>query len=386
MGRNQLEKAKALLEKFHNGTISSEEELLLLRWLNQYQAADSSGLTDEALEQASVELKDRLDDYVVRTRPRSLVKLAYWSAACIALVCFGLGFYFLAPKGESSPSGILYDHEPGQQKATLVLEDGRELELLDEQGDLVHRDGYAIRQTADSGLIYQLDFHANREYLLKASGKIPVNTLIIPRGGQFQLTLPDGTLVWLNSESRITYPVRFGDVREVTLVGEAYFKVKRDEERPFKVHAGLQLIEVLGTEFNVNAYPDQQKTQTVLVSGAVKVASATYPGAVSRELKPGQMAEMYMSSALSSGNINVAKYTAWRHGDFYFEDESLPEIMDVLSRWYDVKVVYADNFKNKGKFGGVISRNKKLSAVIQMLESTGNVKFEITDKEVLLMN
>lgn len=379
MGQNQLEKAKLLLERLREGTISPAEEALLLRWLNQYQTRLEDEISEESLELATAELKERLDQYVVRSGQRRMSRIRYWAAASVVLVGLGLGVYFLSPLSEREHDEIAFDHDPGHDQAVLVLEDGREIPLGKSSGDRIQAGVYEIRHTPDSGLIY---LSAGLDVV---EGEIPHNTLQTPRGGQYNLVLPDGSQVWLNSDSRITYPVHFGDSREVTVVGEAYFKVKRDDEKPFVVHAGLQRIDVLGTEFNVKAYPEGKFTETVLVSGSLRASSATVPH-LSRTIEPGQYVLMREPKAIGSGPANVAKVTAWRHGDFFFEDETLPEIMNVLARWYDVDVVYDTEMSSKGRFGGVISRDKKLSAVLQMLESTGKVKFKITEKEVVLMD
>lgn len=387
MNIHSADSAKQLLQRLRDGTLTEAEELMLLRWLNQYQQRPDQQVTDESLEAATAVLKERLDGYVIQSNRRRITRNRYWVAACIAFLVVVLGGYLLVPdlRPVSDELGSHHDHEPGRDQAVLVLEDGREIVLGGQTTDVIDAAGYEVKQFADSGIVIYLS-DLSDAIGSDSGGEIPTNTLQTPRGGQYRLVLPDGSQVWLNSDSRITYPVRFAELREVQVTGEAYFQVRQDGQKPFIVHAGMQRIDVLGTEFNVNAYPDQSFTETVLVSGSLKASSSVYPHTVSQILQPGQYARVDEAHSIKAGTANVAKMTAWRHGDFFFEDETLPEIMDMLARWYDVDVVYKADLSDKGKFGGVISRDKKLSAVLQMLESTGKVKFKITEKEVVLMD
>ncbi|SFC27088.1 FecR protein [Parapedobacter composti] len=390
MEPKRIEEARQLLDKFRNGRISPEEEILLYRWFHQYRSDISVDSFDSELAALEERLGDQLETYVQGSirRQRRVAPAWYWAAASVVLAFVAVALYFVAGPYVSAEKLVQHDHAPGGNKAVLVLENGRQVPLGDGyEGNIINHNNYEIRQTADSGLVYQIGKTSDAKYTNDGDAPSPTNTLLTPRGGQYKLTLPDGTLVWLNSDSRITYPVRFDDVREVTVVGEAYFDVTRDENRPFRVHVGEQLVEVLGTEFNVNAYPGGRSTKTVLVSGSVNVSLARNPaGKVT--LKPGEFAQVEpdVPNVIGRGNADLAKATAWRNGDFYFDGETLPEIMDVIARWYDVEVVYQTDLANKGTFGGMISRSRKLSAVLQMLESTGKIKFKITEKEVVVMD
>ncbi|MBO9574092.1 MAG: FecR family protein, partial [Chitinophagaceae bacterium] len=200
---------------------------------------------------------------------------------------------------------------------------------------------------------------------------LATNTMSTPRGGQYQLTLPDGSKVWLNAASSIRYPVTFGKTREVSITGEAWFEVAQNKSAPFIVKTITDEITVLGTSFNINSYSDEPAVKTSLAEGSIKINN--------KILKPGQA---YINNQIIS--TNLAHDLAWKNNVFRFDSEDLPSILRQLSRWYDLDITNNSNIKSK--FTGIISRNVNADEVLHMLEQTGKVHFKIEDRKIIVIN
>lgn len=290
------------------------------------------------------------------------------AAAILALAALGIWAYWddhQQRENESTSQAVQPDAEPGTHRATLSLGNGSVVQLAATQNGIVmgeelsYMDGSRVlktKQTATGSLSKPL-------------------SLTTPNGGTYQITLNDGTIVWLNSSSTLSYPSRFeGNKRVVRLTGEAYFKVKpirttnRETSLPFKVVTNGQTIEVLGTEFNVSAYPESGEVKTTLVDGMVEIA-ADHGGATAK-LNPGQQA-IFHKDDIKVTAVNVRPFISWKDGVFYFDRTPLADAMDALSRWYDVEIMYDGNIP-KTYFYGEISRNKPLSEVIAVLKESGN--------------
>lgn len=209
-------------------------------------------------------------------------------------------------------------------------------------------------------------------------------TLITPRGGEYNLTLSDGTKVWLNSESKLVYPSAFsGDTRQVNLIGEAYFEVKQDADHPFIVQTSNQQVKVLGTEFNVNAYPEDKNTITTLVNGKIRVAGNNEEGKLI--LTEGQQSLLKDDGQLSlNTGANIDEAIAWKNGYFRFDKADIKTIMNQLSRWYNVQVSYVSE-PTDHYFGALISRDNNISQVLQLLEATGEIHFRIEGRNIAVM-
>jgi ferric-dicitrate binding protein FerR (iron transport regulator) len=284
---------------------------------------------------------------------------------------------FFKEKEFVSKNIIKNDIPPGTQKAVLTLGNGIQVELTAAGNDSLMRNSENIVKAADGQLVYQ------------QSGKTKVtnyNTIETPRGGQYQIILPDGTKVWLNSFSRIKYPESFAGLskRAIELSGEAYFEVSHNRKQPFIVRTENQTVEVLGTHFNVNSYADENETRTTLVEGSVKVSKKQDKDQQqSLTLIPGQQA------VLTGGIFNVEKAdleaaTAWKDGYFIFKDESLQSIMRKISRWYDVEVTYSKNIPDK-RYEGSISRFKNVSEILRKFELTEGIHFKVEGRRVTVM-
>ncbi len=298
--------------------------------------------------------------------PTSL-KLRWASVAAIILL-IGTVAYFWNNNTKKEPAYTKAsvgkkDIMPGGNKAMLTLADGRTI-VLDSagRGQLTQQGNATIIKDADGQIRYRTNGNSDEVVLM--------NTMSTPKGGQYQLTLPDGTKVWLNAASTITYPTSFiSNTREVAITGEAYFEVKKDRSKPFMVNTSRGAITVLGTSFNVNDYPDERNMKTSLLEGSIKIGTIV--------LKPGQ--------AYQDGKIrmtNLDQDLAWKNGFFNFTDDSLRTVLRQLARWYDIEVHYVGNGSNE-LFNGELSRKLPLLEILKILKEV-NVKFTIEGKTLII--
>lgn len=312
-----------------------------------------------------------------------------WVTGIAALLCVAAGLFMYRgldnqPIDVTATDAVTPPILPGDNKAMLTLADGRVISLDEAaRGDLAEQAGVRIVKTKDGQLSY--------EPINKSVGEeVIYNTVSTPKGGEYQLVLPDGTKVWLNAASSLRYPVRFtGDQRKVELVGEAYFEVTPVEasnaKLPFIVATTQQQVEVLGTHFNIKAYANEDETKTTLLEGSVRV-SIPARGAFD-VLKPNEQA------IIKSGGKRIAVTTvdpssaiAWKNGIFAFHDNTIVEIMNTIARWYDVTVEYEGGMPPKDKiFGGTISKFESFEKLLETIELTGTVKFKIAGRRVIVM-
>ena len=269
---------------------------------------------------------------------------------------------------------VLNEIMPGSNKAVLTLGNGHKVVLDDAQsGQIATEEGVIIKKIADGQLSYA------------ASGKdvtIEQNNLSIPKGGQYHVTLPDGTQVYLNSTSSLSYPTQFiGSSRNVTLQGEAYFEVAKNAKMPFIINVNnKQKIEVLGTHFNVKAYTDEQEINTTLLEGSVKISTDDK----NVILKPGQMAVDNPSKSLSVQIADLEEIMAWKNGLFIFNNENITTVMKKVARWYDVDVVFKGNMENTN-FVGNYSRSKSLANLLKNIELMDKVHFRAEGRRITVI-
>lgn len=302
-----------------------------------------------------------------------LVQRITIAAAVIAIVFIGYRFTFEKKQFASSEMKVSHDVSPGSEKAILKLSDGSSIVLNDAGNGILAKEGAVnISKTADD----VIDYTANT-----ASGdsRVYTNVLHTPRGGQYRLILPDKTLVWLNAESSITFPTAFtGRNREVQVTGEVYFEVSPDKNKPFIVSSRQDQIEVLGTHFNVNAYPDEDQTAVTLLEGSIRLNH----GKNFKLIAPGQQATFHNEEeSIKLTNVDTDNVVDWKNGLFIFENAPVKEVMRQIERWYDVEVRYAGKIPNV-KFNGVINRSHNLSKLIKLLQTAGNISFEINNRTV----
>jgi len=296
-------------------------------------------------------------------------------AAAILLVLAGVGVYKSRLNRVARPQQSVA-HEttilPGGDKATLRLADGTVISLTAaSKGTIAVQGKTKVVKTASGSIFYAAAGDAAEQDLL--------NTVSTPRGGQFQVILPDGSRVWLNAASSVTYPASFrADKREVQVTGEAYFDVAKDPRKPFLVRAGDVAIAVLGTGFNISAYPDEP-IRTTLIQGVVRVSHESN----SLALKPGQQARIGQGELKLIPEIDTASVVAWKNGDFRFRSTPIDEVMRQLSRWYDIQVQYS-GAKPQQALTAVVSRNLPASEVFKALEVSG-YHFKVVDHRIEVM-
>ena len=294
-------------------------------------------------------------------------------AAAIAamLVSAALFFYFNQNNINETDALVTNVVSPGKERATLTLADGKKVRLTQAANKVLAKEaGVTIYKSENGELIYEIKGSGD--------GKGKFNTLTTARGETYRIRLPDGSMVWLNAASSLIYPVNLVDngIRKVKLQGEGYFEIAKDKEHPFIVESRGQEVEVLGTHFNVQAYPEEPTSQTTLLEGAVKVSS----GNGSRIIKPGQQAKL-SGVSIRVEEVDTELAVAWKDNQFLFENQDLASIMRMISRWYNVDVNYTDDVMNE-KFGGGLSRFDHVSKVLKSLEGTGSVHFKLQGRTI----
>lgn len=311
-----------------------------------------------------------------RRKVRRMHKLFISAAAAVILGILGVSMYFyFATHSITVPQATVeaINVSPGSNKAILTLANGKRISLTDARnGQLAQRLGVKVIKTADGQLVYTIE--KENATALPPGKAEEMNTIETPRGGQYQVRLPDGTKVWLNAASSLKYPVSFASLRErrVELTGEAYFEVAHNKALPFQVTSRGQTVEVLGTHFNINSYADERNIVTTLEQGSVKVTVNNQ----SRTILPGQQ------TIIAANNIQVRQADietalGWKNGVLKFTDADVQSIMRQISRWYDVDIQYSGKLPDRLISGGIY-RNAKLSTLLKTLEQNG-IHFSVNE-------
>ena len=305
-------------------------------------------------------------DKQVNARVRNMRFMKIVAAAAI-LLAFVSGIWIYIEKNKKSPEIIeankVIDVAPGSNKAILTLADGTTIVLDSANNGAVAAQGNVEVIKLEDG---QLSYKGT------AGSALIYNSIQTPKGGQHQLILADGTKVWLNAESSLRFPASFvGKEREVELSGEGYFEVAKNAAQPFYVKVGAISVQVLGTHFNINSYSDEKNIATTLLEGKVKVNN----GISEIELKPGQQAQASNIHLKKLYNVDMDEIMAWKNGAFVFNETELKDAMKLLSRWYNIEIVYENKLPVTYLYGS-ISRKKSLIEVLKIMESSG-LKFKI---------
>lgn len=306
------------------------------------------------------------------------INRTWWAAAASVIVILSLGYFLFKKENTpqiakvSPPADLINDAAPGGNKAILTLGNGQTI-ILDSAGNgtLSTQGSSTVTKLADGQIAYEGDN--------KLSGEIVYNTISTPRGGQYNLTLSDGSRIWLNAESSLRFPASFaGDERKVELRGEGYFEVAHDQEKPFKVSLGSSEIEVLGTNFNINSYADEKNIKATLLQGSIKVKKGTE----SVIIKPGQQVVInHTSGSVAVTNqVNQEEVIAWKNGLFQFDNTDIKNVMRQVGRWYDLEVVFEGDVPDK-KITGKIYRNVNASKVLRIMEAL-KIHFKIEGRTV----
>ncbi|PWS32057.1 FecR family protein [Pedobacter paludis] len=390
MNKAEVEK---LLQKYRDGLCTEQEKALVESWHLAELSAKKSELNHTDLIEAKNQIWNAIEE---QTEFKTGNKYVLWvKIASAAVVLFFIGFVInnqikkQIPAEQDFSKTTTKTIKPGGNKATLTLADGSKISLTDATNGIIAKQaGINITKTNKGELIYTVASASS------AKAKDLFNTIETPRGGQYQVNLPDGTKVWLNAESSLKYPAVFNQSnRVVELKGEAYFEVAKLLNRsgkrvPFKVKSNLgegrnQEVEVLGTHFNINAYQDEPSNKTTLLEGSVRILNVS--ASTSNLLKPGQQSIIRSSSPLILvKDVDAEEAVTWKDGFFSFNDENLETIMNKISRWYNVDIEYRGNKINK-LFGGRISRFNSVNEVLETLQTTGDVHFKIEERRILVM-
>lgn len=375
------ERLTYLFFRYFEKTASREELDELMVLLDQPENADAVNLLMEEAYRNFEPKRNVFDDAQSETLLANIQaahttlkrRFIWWQAIAAAIVLFIFaGWWMLDRQSPAVTASRLQKNDvpPGSNKAILSLADGTVV-TLDSAGNQVIRQGATTISQHNGQLLY-------------ASGNtnaatVSYNTLTTPRGGQFQVTLPDGSKVWLNAASSLRFPTAFtGGERRVEMTGEVYFEIAKNARKPFRVTVNDMTVEVLGTHFNVKAYTDEKTIATTLLEGSVQLTK----GAEKVAIKPGEQAQWASGGkAFVIGHPELDQVMAWKNGYFRFDGENIVDIMKQLSRWYDVDAVYAGNMTMKD-YSAYISRNSNISEVLKMLELTEEVSFKIEGKKI----
>jgi ferric-dicitrate binding protein FerR (iron transport regulator) len=395
-----------LIEKYILKTASIEEQQELLDWYNGYNETGVMWSSDQLNEETLVKrrlllnINERIQPGAKKVRlwPRIAV-----AAAAVAAITLGVWLYYASSiNGRHSDAGqnpglAMNDVAPGRNTATLTLANGETITLSDKKTGVII-DATKLKYSDGTPIPSSLRDEVKQSQLLVAS---------TPRGGTYQFTLPDGTKVWLNADSKLEFPSQFiGKQRKIILSGEAYFEVAKNKAKPFTVESAGQIVEVLGTHFNINSYADEGSTKTTLLEGSVSVSSllttpslrgrteasrgnlpgrgpSTTPGEAVT-LKPGQQSVLTDNNRITVKQVDLSDALAWQKGYFMFNNETLESIMKRVARWYNVEVIYLAKETKNVTYYGTVSRFENISKVLSKLQATGNVKFKIEGNKIYI--
>ena len=358
----------------------THDETLRQELINYYEAENARDAIWKKIDRATAESTPVIPFPVQHTKRYRYLAAAVTTAAVLTTVAY----FWLQNKPRPATKQVaqttINDVMPGGNKAILKLSDGKTIVLDNAQNGLLAEQGAVQIEKQEGELSYIASTPATT---------ISYNTLATPAGGQFQIKLPDGTRVWLNASSSITYPTAFvGNERRVTITGEGYFEVAKDASKPFKVTIQSTIgekrpaeVEVLGTHFNINAYDDEAAIKTTLLEGKVKIAKEQSTAI----LKPGQQAQINNQGKLQVKNdASMEQVIAWKNGEFLFESADISTLMRQVARWYDIEIIYPEG-KPTDKFSGKIGRNVNLSQLLKILEYS-EVRFELKGRTLFVKN
>jgi transmembrane sensor len=386
-----------LIAKHGREELSDREKIILQNWLQANEAnailfekLTTTDISDEP--QPIISAEDKCEawkniaaqtGFKPKTSPVVLIKRwGSYAAAFLIPLAIGVTLSNHTSKGKKkgTPNTAFHQNDlmPGGNKAILTLANGSKI-ILDNaaKGKIASQASTIISKTGDGELVYT----APDLVAAPIHNIIATNTISTPRGGQYEIVLPDGTKVWLNSASSLKYPTVFaGSERNVELSGEAYFEVAKNAAKPFFVKTLTQTVEVLGTHFNINSYADEKSVKTTLLEGSVKI-TGTYNKATVK-LSPGQQAVNAAGSINTIANADIDEAMAWKNGKFLFKNTDLHAIMRQLSRWYNVDVDYQGTIAER-HYDGRISRNVPVSQIFTILKTSG-LNFTIDGGKIIV--
>lgn len=380
-----------LVTKYNQGTATEEEKSFLNAYdqlfeelenpLNQLKAEDKNRLKQSMLNE--IKLKMTTENEPVKQKYSWNWK---WLAAAVLVMACTAAIFF-SKTNKQTQTALLNKQNiqdtlitPGSNQAVLTLANGQKITLNDKANGLLSEESGVLITKDDDGLL---------KYEIAANAEAAIHTMSTPRGGQYQLVLADGTKVWLNADSKITFPSRFdGNERKVEVIGEAYFEVAKNKDKPFKVVSKNQVIEVLGTHFNINNYEDEDAAKTTLLEGSVKISSINnglINNASSKTLKPGEQATINQGeSKIQISETDLETAIAWKNGYFRFNKIDMQTMMRQVARWYDVNVEYKGAI-SKDLFVGNLRRSDNIEEVLHILKMS-KINASIKGKTIIISN
>jgi len=369
-----------LFEKYRAGIATPAEVKMLMHYEDEFELENPSGAdTDDA---AGRRILKKLNKST-RVKVSKFRFRGKWVAAAAVLLLF-ISAVLLLNKNSISPVKTnlqaAKQHnqiKPGLNQATLTLADGKTIALNDVKVGAVLKHGNISIKKQKNGLMQFALATVNN-----AAQAVEFNTVSTPAGGQYQVVLPDGSKVWLNSSSSLKFPTVFtGGERRVELSGEGYFEVAKNRELPFKVKFNNQEVEVLGTHFNIMAYKEDEASRTTLLEGSVRISKS----GVKKILVPGDQALVTgIGSNMDIQQVNTEAVVAWKNGMFIFNNENIKTIMTQLARWYNIDVVYQGSIKDK-EYGIRMARSKSLAEILKNIELTGTIHFKTEGRRITVM-
>ena len=369
-----------------NSSITTDEEQLLTSWLEEspahqeylhkamryYHEGSRPNISRSETEKAWRKLKRK----GIKTNRIISLPVIGVAAAVIAVMLYITVFYPNTKRNDNSISVHIEHIRPGSNKATLILDYGSVYDITSSKKLLISEGGSEIKSEGDKLQYTEKDV---------PDKDLKYNTLSIPRGGEFFLQLADGTKVWLNSETVLRYPIQFaGNERRVELTGEAFFEVARNEKIPFIVDSNDQSVKVLGTEFNISSYKENPVVYTTLVKGSVEVNAKNNPEIKQRLLPNEQSLIDKIGGEITKRHVDPYQYVAWKEGRFVFDDQTLGEIMKVLSKWYNIEVVFEHEALKNIRFTGNLKRYSDFGDLLKKIQKTDEVAFSIENNQITI--
>lgn len=393
MGKiNSIFEISELIARDMSGHINQDEKQLLQEWLDDseqnqkhYKKILASKNFDERnqlynsinIEQAWIEVSAKLISPAKNQTWKIVFKYAAAILIPVLLAITGYWYFNDQPKEIIHPQMV--DIQPGSNNAVLVLANGKSFDLTNDSiKEVIEKDGTVIKNNNK-----ELNYSSQD---LKDQKQSMMNTLIVPRGGEYHVVLSDGTRLFVNSMSKLVFPVKFcGHTREITLVeGEAYFEVAKDKTKPFIVNVKGMNVEVLGTSFNIKAYPDDTYSYTTLVEGKVKLNLNDQPSKI-QFLEPNQQAIFNPSSVgMEIQKVDAKQVVQWTNGKYSFTNQTLDEIMKTLSRWYDFDYRYENEDLGQIRFEGGLNKYESIEPIIDIINKTEKVRVSVKGREVII--
>jgi ferric-dicitrate binding protein FerR (iron transport regulator) len=379
-----------LIAGYIRNTLTDKEHQELDDWINSsdHNMKLFEDLTDEQNIESNLEWMDKVQSersfkelqesgaFQKPTRKNRMNPVWIAAASIVLLTMIFLVYRYMSGNRSDNNSIITLETpglQPGGNRATLTLADGAVIDLTTaKNGSILNKQGSHVNKPADGELVYEE----------KGSLEAPmIHTLSTPVGGQYQLTLSDGTKVWLNAATTLKYPSHFtSSERKVELSGEAYFEVSKNEKQPFYVFlSDSSGVKVLGTHFNVSSYTNENEKQITLLEGSVLVTTKSH----TTKLEPGSQAHIVDNLITKSDNVDTEEIVGWKNGLFVFHDVSIETIMRQVERWYNAKVIFKGEIKQQ--FNATILRNEPLSKLLHLLELNGYVHFKIENKTIYVL-